>query len=146
MLVFDGVGALLLLLVVPLLGLAIRRHLIRRGRGTVEVSLRLKPSSHGRGWALGMARYEDDELQWFRTFSFALRPRRTLTRRGLTVDRRRIPSGPEALALQAGAVVLECQATSGPVQLAMSESALTGFLSWLESAPPGATLPPYQRT
>jgi hypothetical protein len=36
-------------------------------------------------------------------------------------------------------VVVECSAGEypAPVELAMSEAALTGFLSWLESAPPG---------
>jgi hypothetical protein len=46
-------------------------------------------------------------------------------------------------------VVIECRlspaplvtgqrrAPAGPVELAMAEAALTGFLAWLESAPPG---------
>jgi hypothetical protein len=50
--------------------------------------------------------------------------------------------------LGTGVVVLECRASrdpaghgrprtgAGPVELAMSEAALTGFLAWLEAAPP----------
>jgi hypothetical protein len=35
-------------------------------------------------------------------------------------------------------VVVECQTgeRAEPMELAMSESALTGFLAWLEAAPP----------
>jgi hypothetical protein len=35
-------------------------------------------------------------------------------------------------------VVVECSTATGPVELAMSRSALTGFSSWLEAGPPGA--------
>jgi hypothetical protein len=34
-------------------------------------------------------------------------------------------------------VVVSCQTPAGPVELAMSPSALTGFSAWLEAAPPG---------
>jgi hypothetical protein len=70
-----------------------------------------------------------------------MRPRRTLTRRDLTVVTQREPDGPERLALLSGAVVMECRSSTGPVELAMSSSAQTGFLAWLEAEPPGATLP-----
>ncbi len=36
-------------------------------------------------------------------------------------------------------VVVECEVGDGHrVELAMSDAALTGFLSWLEAAPPGS--------
>jgi len=119
-------------------GFAFRRWLLARRGGTVEMSLRLREGSHGRGWALGTGRYVGDELQWFRVFSLAPRPRRKLSRSGLRVLQRRGPTGPERLALQAGMVVLECDSDAGPVQLAIGQSALTGFLSWLEAAAPGS--------
>ncbi len=37
-----------------------------------------------------------------------------------------------------GAYVVECLDSGVRVDLAMSHSAVTGFLSWLEAAPPGA--------
>jgi hypothetical protein len=37
---------------------------------------------------------------------------------------------------------MECRSSGGDVALAMSPSAVTGFLAWLEARPPGATLPP----
>lgn len=116
---------------------AARRWLLSRRGGTVEMSLRLRQGKHGRGWVLGTGRYVGDDLQWFRVFSLAPRPRRTLSRRGLRVDQRRPPHGPERFALQAGMVVLECTAADGPVQIAIGQSALTGFLSWLEAASTG---------
>jgi len=50
---------------------------------------------------------------------------------------RRTPEGQEELALLSGAVVLSCLHAGVPLELAMSEDALTGFLAWLEAAPPG---------
>jgi len=136
----ESASAVLLVPVAFVIAFAVRRWLLSRTGGTVELSLRLRDGSHGRGWVLGTGRYVGDELQWFRVFSLAPRPRRTLSRRDLTVVQRRVPSGPEKLSLQAGMVVLECRSDTGPVQLAMGESALTGFLSWLESAAPGASI------
>jgi len=39
--------------------------------------------------------------------------------------------------LLAGAVVVKCRHDTSFVEFAMSPDALTGFLAWLESAPPG---------
>jgi hypothetical protein len=117
----------------------VRRITLLRGGGTVEMSLRLYPDGqHGRGWALGVGRFVGDELQWFRTFSLSPRPKRVLSRHDLSVTGRRRPIGGESLALMSGSVVLVCTNPAGPVDLAMTEAAETGFLSWLESAPPGS--------
>ena len=133
-------GAVGLALLVVLAGL-LRRFTLHRAGGTVELSLRLKQPGHGRGWVNGVGRFVDDELHWYRVFSLSLRPRRRYSRRTLQVLRRREPSGGEHRALQDGAVVMECRAGDVPVELAMSCSAVTGFLAWLEARPPGATLP-----
>ena len=137
-------------LLLTLLGLAalvfalvwLRRRLLQRRGGTVELSLRLKPRARGRGWVLGIGRFVGDDLQWHRVFSLATRPRRTLSRRDLHVLLRREPERTETYALLAGAVVMECRSSAGPVELGMDRSAVTGFLAWLEARPPGATLPP----
>jgi len=141
MLTLEIVAAIAAVVVVPLLLLSLRRWLLSRGGGTVDLSLRLKDDPHGRGWVLGVGRFDGDALQWYRVFSPALRPRRTLSRRDLAVVSRREPVGAERLALLSGAVVMECRSSAGPVQLAMGASAVTGFLAWLEATPPGATLP-----
>jgi hypothetical protein len=133
---------LLALLVLFAGGVWVRRRLLQRRGGTVELSLRLKRSSRDRGWVQGIGRFVEDDLQWYRVFSLATRPRRTLSRRDLSVQRQRPPTGPEAYSLLAGAVIMECSSSRGPVELGMDASAATGFLAWLEARPPGATLPP----
>lgn len=91
----------------------------------------------GKGWAYGIARYNGDQIEWFRVFSYAPRPRRLLQRGGIEVLERRHPQGEEELALLSDAVILACSVRGTRVELAMSEDALTGFLAWLEAAPPG---------
>jgi len=91
----------------------------------------------GKGWVFGIARYNNDSVEWFRVFSYAPRPRRVLQRSRIEVLYRRTPEGQEELALLSGAVVLSCLHAGVPLELAMSEDALTGFLAWLEAAPPG---------
>lgn len=134
------VAVVALLVVLPLTVVA-RRRVLQRRYGTIDLSLRLRRGTHGRGWVLGIGRFEGDDLQWYRVFSLAPRPRRTLSRRDLEVRTRREPRGPESLALLKGAVVMECRSGAGPVELAMEGGAVTGFLAWLEARPPGATLP-----
>jgi hypothetical protein len=50
---------------------------------------------------------------------------------------RRPPSGAEVFSLLSGAVVVRCRVDSRDLEVAMSPDALTGFLAWVESAPPG---------
>lgn len=134
MLALDALGLLLLLAVLFLVGVVLRRQLIRRRGGTVDVSVRLRTRRRGSGWALGVGRYDGEQLLWYRLLSLAPRPRRAVSRHGLAVLRRRKPIGPEALNLMPGAVVVECQGQQGQVDLAMSDAAYPGFLSWLEAA------------
>ena len=141
MLTLEVLLGALLLLVVPFVAVSVRRRVLSRAGGAVELSLRLRPKSQGRGWVLGIGRFVGDDLQWFRVFSLSPRPRRTLSRRDLAVKARRGPKGPEALALLKGVEVLELTSSTGPVEIALDASALTGFLAWLEARPPGATLP-----
>jgi hypothetical protein len=140
-LVLEIALALPIVALALLLAVAVRRRGLQAAGGTVELSLRLKRPGHGRGWVNGVGRFVDDELRWYRVFSLSLRPRRVLSRRELRVVRRREPSGAEHLALLEGAVVMECRVGDRPVELAMQPSAVTGFLAWLESGPPGSTLP-----
>ena len=134
--------AVVLVAVLAFASLAVRRRVLQRRGGTVELSLRLKRGSRDRGWVQGIGRFVEDDLQWYRVFSLATGPRRTLSRRDLSVQRQRPPTGQEAYSLQADTVVMECTSSRGPVELAMDASAVTGFLAWLEGRAPGATLPP----
>ncbi len=142
MLVLEIVLALPLLAVLLLVAVALRRRWLQSAGGTVELSLRLEQLHEGRGWSNGVGFFDGDDLRWYRVFSLSPRPRRVLSRRELQVVGRRPASEPERLALPDGAVVLSCSVGGrGPVDLAMQPSTVTGFLAWLESRPPGATLP-----
>lgn len=142
--------ALLLVLaaaVIAAAALASRRILLGRSGGTVECGLR---ASEAAAWRLGLAAYQPDELRWFSAFGVRLRPDEVFDRSSLSVLGRRPAGQAEAVSIGAGTVVVECQAgrlcNGAPgaggteprtVELAMSEGALTGFLAWLEAAPPG---------
>ncbi|UGY93664.1 DUF2550 domain-containing protein [Streptomyces gobiensis] len=136
-------GLFLVLVLLALFVFGLRRRLIQRPGGTFDCSLRWAVSeaeaadSKGKGWSYGVARYNGDRIEWFRVFSYAPRPRRILEREAIEVLKRRTPCGEEELALLSDAVVLGCLHRGTRVELAMSEDALTGFLAWLEAAPPG---------
>ena len=131
-------AVLLLLLVLAATAVAVRRTLLDHGGGTVECGLR-RPGTD-QAWRLGIASYQPDELRWHRIFGFLLRPNAVFARRTLDVLSRRLPTEAEMASLGPDAVVIECRAGECPesMELAMGESALTGFLAWLEAAPPGS--------
>jgi hypothetical protein len=133
----EAVGALAVLLLLLVLGVVTRRRWLGRGVGTFDCSLRMTLDRVGKGWTLGVARYEADRIEWFRVFGVVLRPARVLLRADLAVQERRFPSGPEAFAVMSGFVIVRCAYDGRQIELAMSEQAYTGFASWLEAAPPG---------
>ena len=141
--VAAAAAAVVAIFLLGLVLLAVRRRVLLRPAGAIDMSLRTRFGRIGGGWALGVGRYAGDDLVWYRLFSLTLKPSRSLSRAGLEVLGRRLPTGAESWAVQAGAVIVECRDESGPVQLAMSAGAVTGFLSWLESAPPGYAIPGY---
>jgi len=137
----DSVGAVLLLVVLYGVSLVVRRRWISRHGGTFEFSVRVRSSRAGRGWLLGVGRYSGDVLEWFRIFSLAPRPKLRFRRAELEYVGSRDAVGIESYSLYAGHIIVECRARSGPLEVAMSPEALTGFLAWLEAAPPGQRLP-----
>lgn len=136
--ILEGIAIGVLLLFAALLLLFLRRWLLVRHGGTIELYLRLSTMVMGRGWAPGFARFAGEQLRWYRMFSYSPRPRRVLARKGLAVESRRSPAGSECLSLPDDWVVLRCTSHHAPVEIAMAPSAVTGFLSWIEAAPPGA--------
>ena len=134
-------GIVVALVVLGLFVFGLRRRLIQRSGGTFDCSLRWdvaeNPDTSGKGWSYGVARYSGDRVAWFRVFSYAPRPRRVLERASIEVAGRRLPEGEEEMALLSDAVILVCLHQGTRLELAMSEDALTGFLAWLEAAPPG---------
>jgi len=128
-------AAFLLVLVLIATGIAGRRFLLERGGGTVDCGLRRAEGA----WRPGVAAYSGDQFRWYHQFSVVLRPQAILERRTLIVASRRMATPAESSALGPGLFVVECKAGPGnSVELAMTEAALTGFLSWLEAAPPGS--------
>lgn len=146
--ILEAIGIGVLLLFLAVLALFVRRAVIARSGGVIALQVRLSTVVPGRGWSPGFARFVDDELRWYRMFSLAPRPRRVLSRRSLVIDQRRAPDGPERLNLPGDGVILRCvnrqvarggaKAVPLPIEIAMATSTVTGFLSWLEAAPPGA--------
>jgi len=133
-------AALLILLVLAAAGIAARRFLLERGGATVECGLR-RPGPKSRSWRLGLASYQLDEFRWYGIFGVSMRPEQTFPRRDLAVVARRPPTEEEVTILGPGRIVAECQlGGSTTIDLALAESALTGLLAWLESAPPGSHL------
>ena len=130
-----------LLVLAPLVVLTLRRRWLARQGGTFECSLRISTSTPGVGWALGVARYNEEYLEWFRFFSFSFRPRRSFLRHDVNVLDDREPDAVEAVSLYLGQRVVRLQDSAGDdgrvCDLAMSAESLTGLLSWLEAAPPG---------
>ncbi|MCM2578156.1 DUF2550 domain-containing protein [Streptomyces meridianus] len=140
-------GVVIGLALVGLFVFGLRRRLIQRSGGTFDCSLRWNAPEagsaeagtdpSGKGWIYGVARYSADRIEWFRVFSYAPRPRRVLERSAIEVLSRRAPQGEEELALLSDSVVLSCLHQNTRLEFAMSDDALTGFLAWLEAAPPG---------
>lgn len=139
--IVEGIGIGIAVILGALLILFVRRAVVTRSGGIIRLSVRVSTMLDGRGWSPGFGRFVGDELRWYRMFSFALRPKRVLSRKGLAVERRRLPEGQERLSMPADWVILRCTSQHAPVEIAMARSTVTGFLSWLEAAPPGAVSP-----
>lgn len=131
----EIIGLVLLGGVLLVAVLALRRvRLVRQGG--IDVALRSCPNATGRGWHQGVGRYQGDDFAWFRVSSLRSGPDRVLDRDQLEIVERRGLTVPESYAMPSGSVVLRCRAGVDELELAMRQDTLTGFLSWLESAPP----------
>ena len=115
--------------------LAVRRLRIVR-QGGIEVALRSRFNAAGRGWHQEVGRYRGDDFAWFRVTSLRSGPDHVLGREELVIVERRRLTAPESYAMPGGSVVVRCRTGVDELELAMRQDTLTGFLSWLESAPP----------
>jgi hypothetical protein len=122
-------GALVVALVVAFL---LRRRFLLSGLGAVTMWFR--PAGSPR-WSVGVAWYGGDALLWYRAVSLSVRPQQRLCRGELQVQGRRRVAAAD-VSLPPDVVVLSCGTADGPRELAMDPSTVTGFLSWVESAPP----------
>lgn len=124
------VGVLLLVVLVVFL---LRRRFLLSGLGAVTMWLRPGGSTR---WAVGVAWYGGDALLWYRALSLSVRPQQRLCRADLEVEGRRNATRDD-VALPEDVVVLSCLTGAGRRDLAMDAATVTGFLSWVESAPRG---------
>jgi hypothetical protein len=124
-------GVLIVVLAVAFL---LRRRFLLSGLGAVTMWLRPVGSPR---WSVGVAWYGGDMLLWYRGLSLAVRPHERLSRAELRVESRR-GARRDDLALPSDVVVLAIATPEGARELAMDGSTVTGFLSWVESAPPGS--------
>ncbi|GAB3478122.1 uncharacterized protein DUF2550 [Amycolatopsis cihanbeyliensis] len=132
----------LLLVLLTLTGWYLLRWVRMRKVGGVSVALRWRPDRARSGWHLGIGRYRGEEFVWHRVWSLRTGPDRVFHRDHLEIADRRDPIGTESYAVPAGSTVLRCESDrQEPIEIAMGPGALTGFLSWLESAPPGRRVP-----
>jgi hypothetical protein len=138
------IAVVLVLLVLAAAALAFRRYLLERNGGTVDCALRI-PAGTG-SWRLGVLLYAHDEFRWHGALGVLLRPEHVFHRRSLSVVSRRPADATEAVSLGSERIVVKVEvatpadAATSQVELAMTDQALTGFLAWLESSPPGSHL------
>jgi len=135
--ILEILGICFAAFVVLLFVVFFRRRLLMVGGGTIRLQVRLTTMVPGRGWATGVGQFVDDELRFHRMFSLAFRPKRVFDRASLVIAEQRRPEGPELLTVPAQWVILRCATAEGETEMAMAESTVTGFLSWLEAGPPG---------
>ncbi|MFP5415274.1 MAG: DUF2550 domain-containing protein [Actinomycetes bacterium] len=136
-----AVGLLVVCLLTPVVWLFARRRWLA-GRGRVfECALRRSEDGVPGPWMLGVARFRDDAVEWYRVFSLSLRPSQTFRRADTSVERVRQPTAGEAPELYEGHVVAELGGVHDGVALAMARPDLTAFSSWTEAGPPGAAAP-----
>ncbi|WP_433827068.1 DUF2550 domain-containing protein [Actinoplanes sp. CA-015351] len=134
--VLEIAGICIVTLLALLFAIFFRRRLLMAGGGTIRLQVRISTMVPGRGWSPGLGQFVGDELRFHRMFSLAIRPKRVLDRRFLAVEERRLPSGPERLTMPGHWVVLRCVSSGTQIEIAMAETTVTGFSSWLEAGPP----------
>ncbi|GAB4099727.1 DUF2550 domain-containing protein [Sinomonas halotolerans] len=128
---FIILAAVFLLLAVMLCVLGVRRMVLRRTLGTVDASISMADGP----WRLGVCRYQDTELEWFRLFSLSPVPRHRFTRSSLELLGRRSPTESERAKVQADTVIVELEHRGEKVRFAMGFHAYAGLASWLEAGP-----------
>ncbi len=92
----DVLGGVLLLVALYAVALVVRRRWISRAGGTFDLSLRAGEPRPGRGWVLGVGRYAEDTLQFFRIFSVVPRPMDVVVRAEVEYLGQRPPEASEA--------------------------------------------------
>jgi hypothetical protein len=128
---FIALATAFALLIFALCLSGVRRFNLRRALGTVDASICMA----GNSWQMGVCRYQDNDLEWFKLLSLSVRPKYTFRRSSLELLGRRQPTEAERVKVQPGAVIVELRYEGQEVLLAMKFDAYTGLSSWLEAGP-----------
>ncbi|MGO4120409.1 DUF2550 domain-containing protein [Arthrobacter sp. YAF16] len=128
---FIVLATVFALLVFALCLSGVRRFNLRRALGTVDASICIA----GNSWQMGVCRYQDNDLEWFRLASLSVRPKHTFRRSSLELLGRREPTEVELVKVQPETVIVELRYEGRDVLLAMRFDAYTGLSSWLEAGP-----------
>jgi hypothetical protein len=136
---FAGITLLILVVALALI-LALRRIILLRAGG-FDVSWRVRPGNDDRGWMLGQARFRRGQLALYRSFSAWPTAAMTMDRAALILGAVRPPRGSEPDLLPASVAIVTGSSAGTPLELALSEDALTALRSWVESRPPGSRIP-----
>lgn len=128
---FIVVAAVFLLAVVILCLFWARRIYLRRALGTVDASI----YTGGRRWQMGVCRYQESDLEWFRLFSLNPLPEKRMLRSSIELIGRRPPTETEATRIPPNMVIVELKYQESSVLLAMNFGAYAGLCSWLEAGP-----------
>jgi hypothetical protein len=128
---FIAIATVFALLIFTLCLFGVRRFNLRRALGTVDASI----CTAGKSWQMGVCRYQDNDLEWFRLASLSLRPKHKFKRSSLELLGRRKPTEAEAVKVQPDVVIVELRYEGQDLRLAMKFDAYTGLSSWLEAGP-----------
>lgn len=128
--------AFVLVLGLPPVGLFLRRRWLSSKTSVFDCAVR-SPSPKA-GFRLGLARYQDDTLEWYRVFAISLRPHLVLRQGSARGMGNRPPTTVESVVLFSDQRILRIMQDGKQWELALTPASATGLMSWLESAPPGA--------
>ncbi|XAS66086.1 DUF2550 domain-containing protein [Micrococcaceae bacterium Sec5.7] len=128
---FIAIATVFALLIFTLCLFGVRRFNLRRALGTVDASI----CTAGNSWQMGVCRYQDNDLEWFRLLSLSVRPKHRYKRSSLELLDRREATEAELVRVQPDVVVVELRYEGHEILLAMNFDAYTGLSSWLEAGP-----------
>lgn len=129
--VWATLGAIVLLVCVLAVYYAIRIRTIAHRIGSFECAFRQTNSD---GWTAGIAAFRTDRLDWYRLVSLRWGPTYSWRRTEMEV-KSTIPRGSDEAAQ---VYELECHYKKHHFILAMRAGDHSGFVSWIEGAPPHA--------
>lgn len=129
-------AVVVLAVAVPVVLLVVRRRWLSQHGWVVDCSVRrtTTPSSN---WTLGVARLNGDDVEWYRVFSWSLRPPMAMRRGETQIVSTRDATPAERPLLADQHRIAELRSPAGSIEVAMAPGSMTAFLSWLEAAPPG---------